>query len=223
MVHSSINNSFPMYQGSALELLKALIEYCGPDRTVVMPAFNFGEDSEGARETFKKNPRFDLRRIPFQMGLLTELFRRSKNVVQSRHPVSRVAALGPQAKELVSGHELVPGGLGKATPFDYMARHQAQIVGIGKTFQVMTQTHHVENLLGETWPVPHIVLPNVPVTIVDNQCEIEMEIGGMQQLWTFNIWKLKQILNEKQLKEWRFHNCPMFAARANEVTDALVD
>jgi len=159
---------------------------------------------------------------PFKWVFLPSFFVVPKTLFKAAM-VSRVAALGPQAKELVSGHEFVPGGLGKATPFDYMARHQAQIVGIGKTFQVMTQTHHVENLLGETWPVPHIVLPNVPVTIVDNQCEIEMEIGGMQQLWTFNIWKLKQILNEKQLKEWRFHNCPMFAARANEVTDALVD
>ena len=36
MIHSSVNNMLPMYQGNALELLKALIEYCGPERTLVM-------------------------------------------------------------------------------------------------------------------------------------------------------------------------------------------
>ncbi len=157
MVHSSINGLLPMYKGNALELLKALIEYCGPNRTLVMPAFNFGEAREGARGTLKRNPRFDLRRTPSQMGLLTELFRRSKGVLQSRHPVYRVAALGPHAQELIRGHENAPSGMGKGTPFDYMAQHNARIIGIGKTFQVMTQTHHVESLLGSDWPAPQVL------------------------------------------------------------------
>lgn len=222
MVHSSVNNLQPMYQGNALELLRALIEYCGPDRTLVMPAFNFGENGEGARETLKKKPQFDLRRTPSQMGLLTELFRRSKGVVQSRHPAYRVAALGPHAEALVFGHERAPSGMGIATPFDYMARHNAQIVGIGKTFQVMTQVHHVESLLQDDWPAPRTALPRIPVTVVDKDEEIAMEIGGMRQQWRFNIWKLRDIMSRDNLKEWRFHNCPMFAARAQEVTDHLV-
>lgn len=223
MVHSSFNNLLPMYKGSALELLKALIEYCGPDRTLVMPTFNFGQDGEGARGTLKRNPRFDLLRSPSQMGLLTELFRRSKGVLQSKHPAYRLAALGPQAEALISGHELVPRGMGKGTPFDYMAQHNAQIIGIGKSFQVMTQVHHVESLLGDVWPAPQTLLPNLAVTVVGRHGEIEMELGGVQQLWTFNIWKLREILDEEDLKEWRFHNCQMFCARAKTVTDALVN
>ena len=30
-------------------------------------------------------------------------------------------------------------------------------------------------------------------------------------------------MSSENLREWRFHNCPMFAAEAKEVTDALVD
>lgn len=223
MVHSSVNNLHPMYKGSALELLKALIDYCGPDRTLVMPAFNFGENGEGTRETLKKNPRFDLRRTPSQMGLLTELFRRSRGVSQSRHPAYRVAALGPLAEKLTLGHEYAPNGMGKSTPFDFMALHKAQIIGIGKTFQVMTQVHHVESLLGEDWPAPQTVLPSIPVTIIEKQGETTMELGGLQQQWTFNIWKLRDIMSSESLKEWRFHSCPMFMARADEVTDTLVE
>lgn len=222
MVHSSVNNLDPMYKGSALELLKALIEYCGPDRTLVMPTFNFGDNGEGTRGRLQKNPRFDLRRTPSQMGLLTELFRRSRGVVQSRHPGYRVAALGPLAEELTAGHEHAPSGMGKSTPFDFMALNNAQIIGVGKTFQVMTQVHHVESLLEDDWPAPQSVLPNIPVTIVDKKDEIPMELGGVQQQWTFNIWKLREIMSSESLKEWRFHNCPMFTARADEVTDSLV-
>jgi len=222
MVHSSFNNLLPMYEGGAMELLTALIEYCGSERTLVMPAFNFGEDGEGARKTLKKNPRFDLRRAPSQMGLLTELFRRTKGVIQSRHPAYRLAALGPHAEALISGHERAPRGMGLGTPFDYMAKHNAQIVGIGKGMQVMTQVHHVESLMGESWPVPQTVLPNLPVIVVDEKAEIAMEFGGTQQLWNFNIWKLRKILNNEELCEWRFHNCEMFAVRAKKVTDELV-
>jgi aminoglycoside 3-N-acetyltransferase len=223
MVHSSVNNLLPMYKGNALELLKALMNYCGPERTLVMPAFNFGEDDEGARGALKRNPRFDLRRTPSQMGLMTELFRRSKGVLQSRHPIYRVAALGPQAEALIRGHELVPSGMGAGTPFDYMAQYNARILGIGKTFQVMTQAHHIESLLGPDWPAPEKVLPNIPVTLLDKEAEIEMEIGGTQQQWNFNIWKLREIMSSEELQEWRFHNCPMFAAHAKRVTDCLVD
>ncbi|MAT92328.1 MAG: hypothetical protein CME59_06980 [Halioglobus sp.] len=223
MVHSSLNGLAPTYTGNAMELLKALIEYVGPQRTLVMPAFNFGEyGGDGARARLKKEPRFDLRRTPSTMGLLTELFRRSRGVVQSRHPLYRVAALGPLAQELVAGHERAPSGLGPDTPFDYMARCNAQIVGLGKTFQVMTQVHQVEGLLGEDWPAPTRQLAEVPVTVVDRDADVPMVLGGLQQQWDFNIWKLRELLSGQELREWTFHNCPMFAARAGTVTDALV-
>jgi len=222
MVHSSVNGLEPMYEGAAMELVRALIDYCGPERTLVMPAFNFGEYGEGARDMLKRDPRFDLRRSPSQMGLLTELFRRSRGVVQSRHPIYRIAALGPDAEALAAGHELVPGGMGKHTPFDYMAREKAQILGIGKPFQVMTQVHHVEGLLGADWPAPQVELDPIAVTVVDRDTEIGMHIGGVQQQWNFNIWKLREIMSPDELREWRFHGCPLFAARADRVTDALV-
>ncbi len=222
MVHSSVNGMLPTYEGSALELCQALIEYCGPRRTLVMPAFNFGEENVGAREALKVNPRFDLRRTPSTMGLLTELFRRSKGVRQSRHPVYRVAALGPRAEELIANHEHAPSGMGPDTPFDYMARHNAQIIGLGKNFGVMTQVHHVESLMGDAWPAPQTELADIPVTVVEKDGTIQMTLGGKQQDWRFNIWKLRELMPPDKLREWRFHNCPMFAARAGEVTDVLV-
>ena len=97
MVHSSVNHMRPMFTDSPLELVKMLMDFCGPKRTLVMPTFYFGDpDIGGAYATFRKRPQFDLKRVPSQMGLATELFRRMPGVVQSRHPVYRVAALGPQ-------------------------------------------------------------------------------------------------------------------------------
>jgi hypothetical protein len=42
MVHSSFDGLLPMYKGSAKELLGALMNICGRERTLVMPSFVMG-------------------------------------------------------------------------------------------------------------------------------------------------------------------------------------
>jgi len=82
MVHSSVNNMKPMYTDGPLDLVRMLVSYCGPSRTLVMPAFYFGDPAlGGVRPTFTLRPRFDLRRTPSQMGLATEIFRRWPGVL----------------------------------------------------------------------------------------------------------------------------------------------
>ena len=224
MVHSSVNHMQPMFTDSPLELVKMLMAFCGPDKTLVMPTFYFGDpEIGGAYATFVRRPRFDLKRVPSQMGLATELFRRMPGVVQSRHPVYRVAALGPLAKDLTKGHELVeyPNGIG--SPFDFMAKHNTRVVGIGKTFQVLTQAHHVEGVMGDDFPVPRGNGADLPITVVDGKEEVAAKLTGHGLLWEFNIWKLRQIMNAEQLQEWKFHHVPMFSTLAADVTSSLID
>src|SRR4030095_1331075 len=75
MVHSSVNHMNPMYSESPLDLVRMLIAFCGPRRTLAMPAFYFGDPAlGGAHAAFTRQPRFDLRKTPSQMGLATEIF-----------------------------------------------------------------------------------------------------------------------------------------------------
>ena len=54
MVHSSVDHLAPMYTGNPLEFVKMLTEFCGSYRTLVMPAFYFGDPKiGGASATFK--------------------------------------------------------------------------------------------------------------------------------------------------------------------------
>ena len=138
-----------------LDLVRMLVAFCGPSRTLVMPAFYFGDPAiGGAYATFKARPRFDLRRTPSMMGIATELFRRMDGVLQSRHPVYRMSALGPLARALTEGHEFAGSPSGRGTPFEFMAKHNALIIGIGKPIQVLTQVHHVEALMGDPAAMP---------------------------------------------------------------------
>jgi aminoglycoside 3-N-acetyltransferase len=223
MVHSSVNNMQPMYTGSPLEFVQMLMSFCGPHRTLAMPAFYFGDPAiGGADKTFRERPRFDLRRTPSQMGLATELFRRSREVVQSRHPVYRVAAIGPLAKQLTEGHELAESASGPGTPFDFMAARNTRILGVGKRYEVLTQVHHAEDMMGEEFPVPRGSASEFHMTLVDGQEEILFRSTHRGLLWRRNMWKLAEIMNRETLQEWEFHHVPLFSTRAGDVTAALV-
>jgi aminoglycoside 3-N-acetyltransferase len=222
MVHSSVNHLLPMYSGTPLDLVRALMAFVGPERTLAMPAFYFGDPAiGGALATLKARPRFDLRRTPSQMGLATELFRRMPGVVSSRHPVYRIAALGPHADAMLRGHERAESPAGLGTPFEYMARHDTCIVGIGKPIQVMTQAHHTEGAMGRKFPVPYTEGEPFTVTLVQGQEEIPFQMRGRNYQGRFDIWRLRKLLAPGTLQEWRFHGVPMFAARAGDVSRQL--
>lgn len=221
-VHSSMNGLQPAFTGSALDLVKMLVELAGPQRTLAMPAFYFGDPAiGGAGQTFEVRPRFDLRRTPSQMGLPSELFRRMRGVVQSRNPVYRISALGPRAAELVAGHELAPTLRGAGTPFDVMARANAMIIGLGKPFEVLTQVHHPEDLMGDAFPVPRTGREPLPMVIVDGSEELPYRLPRTGLSWRRDMWRLRHIMTPHQLREWRFHGAPMFATRAGDVSRAI--
>ncbi len=226
MVHGSVNHMLPMYTGSPLELVKMLIDFCGSEKTLVMPAFYFGDPKVGnIHKTFEANPVYNLKRTPSQMGLMTELFRRSKGVIQSRQPVYRVAAMGPLAEELIEGHENASGPAGFGSPFEFMAAHDTLVIGIGKSFHVMTQVHHVDEIMGDDFPVPKTPIEErkiINVTVVDGKEEIPVVLQGLGLKWRFNISKLPSLLQEGDLKYWMFHHTPLFAARAKDVTESLI-
>jgi len=224
MVHSSINHLKPMYNDEPLEFVQMLREFCGPDRTLAMPAFYFGDpDIGGASATFEKEPRFDLRRTPSQMGLATEIFRRTKGVRQSRHPIYRISALGPLAEALTTGHETAERACGRGSPFDLMTAHETLILGIGRPFDVLTHIHHVEDVMGEDFPVPMSIETDLEMTLIDGEAEIPFTLRRRGFTWTRDMWKLRDIMEPDQLREWRFHHVSLFATRARDVTQALLD
>ena len=172
-------------------------------------------------ETFKQKPRFDLRRIPSQMGLATELFRRSKGVVQSRNPIYRVAAQGQLAEALVAGHETADTLCGTGTPFEFINRHDTVIIGIGKPYEVLTHVHHIENVMGEAFPVPRTSGTPLEMTLIEGKTEIPYTLPRGGPKWKRDMYRLGKIMPADRLRSWKFHNVPMFATRAADVTVAL--
>ena len=130
MLHSSFDGLLPMYKGTARELVSALIELCGPKRTLVMPAFVMGGRTYNTSEYFRTRP-FDVRRTPSEMGLVAEIFRRTPQVLRSLHPTCSVCALGPLSGELTTGHHVSESGMSPDSPFGLMTRRHTAILGMG--------------------------------------------------------------------------------------------
>jgi aminoglycoside 3-N-acetyltransferase len=223
MVHSSLNFMHPYFEGGPSELLEMLVQFVGRNRTLVMPAFYLGDpELNNAVEHYRRSPRFDVRRAPSQMGILTELFRRRAEVKVSLHPTHRTAALGPLAEAITAGHFAAGTTFGQGTPFDVMAAHDTAIIGIGKTYEVLTQVHHVEDLLGDAFPVPRRVNP-VEVTVIDST-----KTSRVYSLRTSvfdrprRMPKLRPLMSQSRLQEWKFHSVPMFHTRAAWVTEDLL-
>ena len=224
MVHSSLGGLEPMYDGDFKELLDALIELCGPHRTLVMPAFFFGGRKVDPIAYYRERPLFDVRRQPSETGLLTELFRRRKGARRSLHPITSVIALGPQADELVAGHHLAKTLFGEGTPFAIMAERRTAIVGIGaEYFRSLTQVHAAEDLLGERYPLA--VRPSkLPIQLRDFDGAVHhYELPFNEAVLGRRIERLERLLGPDELVQWRFHGVPLFVTSAARVTEVLID
>ena len=224
MVHCSLNDLQPMYIGGAKELLHALIELCGQERTLVMPSFLVGPEEGDPAAYYRARQVFDVRRQPSEMGLLSELFRRRENVRRSLHPTSSVCALGPLADELVAGHHLASTTFGEGTPYALMAKKRTAIVGIGtEYFRTLPQAYVAEDLLGERYPL--VLRPRtMPFQLKDVDGTLhDYELRFGETVMRPRVEPLKWLLGPDELIRWRFHGVPLFVTSAARVTEVLID
>lgn len=226
MVHSSHSGMLPMYQGNFSDLLSILLELVGKDKTLVMPAFFFGERKYNydVVKYYSNKPYMDIRKMPSQMGMITEMFRKLPNVKNSMHPTHRISALGPLADYLTQDHQLCQTGCGVGSPFDKMTKVNTSILGIGVTYyRSMTQTHAVEDILFESGEYPtKFDSVKIPVTLLDADKRIDHLLTILDKSpYERRVHPLLSNLMKEDLVQWKFHGVPIYFANAQLVTQKL--
>ena len=224
MVHSSFDTFLPMYQGGAKDLVRAVIDLCGPNRTLVMPSFVMGGRSYDAAAYFESKP-FDVRTTASEMGMVAEIFRRTPNVRRSLHPTCSVCALGPMANELTAGHHIAKTGIGPDTPFGVMSRCPTAILGLGvEYFRCLTQVHNATQTMGEEFPIRFVNRTTLVKLIDYDGRPCECAIGLPDRTKKLDLTVLGSLLSKDELMEWRFHGVPMFVIpEARLVTERLIE
>ncbi len=222
MVHSSHAGLLPMYTGHLKQLLQILLDLCGKNRTLAMPAFFFG--SAGYHydviKYFRDQSKFDLYDTPSQMGLLTELFRNHPGAKISHHPTHRVIAFGPHADDLVNDHENCRYSCGTGSPFHKMALdYRTLICGLGiPYFRCMTQMHCPEHILLEEGRHPREYNLNTAQVIMidDRQNEIHYTLTVPRA-----VEKHRPPPITSTITQWQFHGSELFYSWAHEVQETL--
>jgi aminoglycoside 3-N-acetyltransferase len=151
MLHSSWR---PMngFSGTPAQFCAALREHLGPEGLLVMPSLTYHNMSSA--EFLASGKPMDVRRSPSAMGLLTEVFRRGKDVKRSLSPTHPLLAWGADADSFLAGHEATDRPFGPDSPFARLLERDAMLLCLDCDFSSITFTHFVEDRLADTLPFP---------------------------------------------------------------------
>jgi hypothetical protein len=146
-VHSSWDRlvaAFPWAR--TLQLLRAAV---GSTGTLVFPTYPAG----ASYDFLVRGCIFDVRRTPSNMGLLSELARRSPQAVRSLHPTKSVCAIGPAAHELTAHHQDSPYPYDTSSPYGRVVALGGKVIGLGVTTTNLSLLHCADDALGDSFPV----------------------------------------------------------------------
>lgn len=148
LLHSSYDR-FSAFSGRPTDVIILLQNILQDEGTLLMPTMSFNGT---AIEYVGDKTHFDLRRCPSRMGLITELFRRSKGVVRSVHPTHSVACSGKSAEELAKNHYDAKTPCGNPSPYAKLPGIEGKILFLGTGIGAMTLFHYVEEELEPHMP-----------------------------------------------------------------------
>jgi aminoglycoside 3-N-acetyltransferase len=151
MLHSSWRQ-LNGFEGTPAQFCAALRDHLGREGLLVMPSLTYHNMSSA--QYLKSAKPMDVRRSPSAMGLVSEVFRRGKDVARSLSPTHPLLAWGTEASAFVAGHERTDRPFGPGSPFGRLLERDAMLVCLDCAFSTITFTHYVEDCLEDTLPVP---------------------------------------------------------------------
>jgi len=223
MVHSSLNDMVPMYTGSLNKLLAIILSYCKQNNiTLAMPTFFSGSNWE-AKEYYENGKHiFNVKKTFSQMGMLSELFRRTPNVRRSIHPTHSICALGPLADVLTKNHHQADTTFGEGTPFGEVIKYRTIILGIGtKSPQPLTQVNSAPDIMKNEFPIT-LYSEMIPVTCVDETGNnIIYNLRIRKREFKIDRKTVKNILRKKVI-EWTYKGIPLLLAQSDIVNESII-
>ena len=193
----------------------------GSSGTLLMPTLPF---TGTAVEYVQKRTVFDVKKTPSQMGFLTEIFRRSPEVIRSVHPTHPVAVWGRLASEMVRDHAKAGTPCGRQTPYGRLLDHAGKILFLGTDIQVMTFFHTVEEILEPQLPFSPFTKEIYSPTSLDEQGNVVVSRLRLFEPYYSrrrNLAKLVPVLrNRRWWSEAQVGGLKAILLKASEVLEA---
>lgn len=120
------------------KILGLFKEAVGPEGTILMPTFTY---------SFMKSEMYDVDNTPSTAGVLTEFFRKQKNIIRTQNPNLSFAVWGKEKDFFING--LSHDSYGPDSVFGKMLKKKAKILLFGASFKGGTTfVHHIEYMFG---------------------------------------------------------------------------
>jgi len=139
LVHSSLS-SMGIVPGGAETVIQGLLTALGEDGTLLFPALSY-------EHATPRNPYFDIKRTPSNVGAIPEYFRTRPGTRRSMHPTHSVSAVGRLAGEITRDHLLDSTPCGEHSPFHLLPEYQGQILMLGCGLKPNTSFHAIEEMV----------------------------------------------------------------------------
>lgn len=163
MVHSSFSAAHG-FRGSIDDLIAVLLEAVGENGHLLMVSLPYRDSSFAYLQRLR---RFDVRKTPSMMGMVSELFRRRPGVLRSLHPTHPILVHGPRAEWFVRDHARQVHPCGPDTPFDRLVQAGGKVLFVNAGFPTYTFFHYLEHLVGPRLPFPVYTQEVFEVPVVD--------------------------------------------------------
>jgi aminoglycoside N3'-acetyltransferase len=149
---------------TAAGTLADLLAWAAPSGTIVMPSYPFHTTHA---EYLRTGPTFDVRRTPAAIGLLPESFRRTRGVVRSLDPDFAVAAIGPDAADIVGSAPAAPDPFGADSSYQRMLNRECTLVGMGVSLNTTSFIHLIDSKSEAGYPAPVYEHELFSTTVID--------------------------------------------------------
>jgi aminoglycoside 3-N-acetyltransferase len=137
------------FTGTPQDLIERLRRIVGDEGNLLMMSMAY---TSSAQAYLERGEPFDVKRTMSRMGLVTEVFRRRRDVHRSLNPVHPVLARGPRAEWLVAEHDATPFSCGEDTPLERLARLDGKILLFDVSYITATFLHHLEHRFRDRLP-----------------------------------------------------------------------
>jgi amino acid adenylation domain-containing protein len=163
LMHSAFN-AFNGFSAGPKQIIDCILNVIGNAGNLVMVSMPY---TGATVEYLKANQRFDVVKTESSMGIITEIFRRRKDVLRSLSPAHPVLACGPDAQWIVSDHEKTPYSCGKGSPFGKIVKLDAKAFFFDVPFRTTTFFHYLEDRFKDSSPVALYDDEPVESTVID--------------------------------------------------------
>ena len=154
------------FRGTTGAVADTFLEAVGVEGNLIMMSLPYRDSSYAY---LSRTDRFDVRKTPSRMGLISEFFRRRPGVLRSLNPAHPVLAFGPKAEWIVEGHEDCLYSCGPGSPFDKALELGAKVAFFDAAFDTFTFFHWLEHHVQEHVEAPLYYPEPFHVPVVDHE------------------------------------------------------